>query len=177
MGRMRQIHFAFGYVLLVAYLVRVFMFFTGNKYARSGFPFVWRAQWRRQIGEQIWEYLTITPGRRYVGHNQLGALSYVFFVMVLGGAQILTGFAMYSESNPGGSWDRMVGWVTPLVGGSWGLHHWHHLFAWALLLFIPIHVYVVVFESILLKNGLISSIVTGRKFVRKEDVDSNTWIS
>ncbi|MEZ5366839.1 MAG: cytochrome b/b6 domain-containing protein [Bryobacterales bacterium] len=121
--------------------------------------------------------MTIRIGKRYVGHNQLGALSYILFVVMMGGAQLLTGFAMYSESNPGGFWDRMVGWVIPLLGGSWQVHQWHHLFTWGLLLFVMIHVYVVVLDSVLLKNGLLSSIITGRKFVRKDDVDSKTWIS
>lgn len=177
MGRVRQIHFIFGYVLLIAFVIRAYAFFFGNNYARSGFPFIWRKQWWGQIREQMIDYLTIRVGQRYIGHNQLGALSYIFFVMFLGFGQILTGFAMYSESNPGGFWDSMFGWVIPFCGGSWGLHHWHHLFAWGMLLFIPIHIYIVVLDSILLSNGLISSIVMGRKLVRGNDVDSKTWIS
>jgi len=177
MGRMRQLHFVFGYLLLIAFVIRVYGFFFGNNYARSGFPFIWRRQWWAQIREQLVDYLAIRVGKRYVGHNQLGALSYIFFVMFFGLGQILTGFAMYSESNPGGFWDGLVGWVIPLCGGSWGVHHWHHLFAWGMLLFIPIHVYIVVLDSILLSNGLISSIVMGRKLVRGDDVDSKTWIS
>jgi Ni/Fe-hydrogenase 1 B-type cytochrome subunit len=177
MGRVRQVHFSFGYVLLIAFLIRGYAFFFGNNYARSGFPFIWRKQWWGRIREQMTDYLVIRAGTRYVGHNQLGALTYMLLIGFLGVGQILTGFAMYSESNPGGFWDTMVGWVIPLCGGSWGLHHWHHLFAWGILLFVPIHIYVVVLDSILFRNGLISSIVMGRKLVRKDDVDSKTWIS
>jgi Ni/Fe-hydrogenase 1 B-type cytochrome subunit len=177
MGRMRQVHFAFGYVLLAAFLIRIYALFFDNSYARSGAPLFWRKEWWSQIAEQIVDYLRIRVARRHVGHNQLGGLSYVLFVVLLGSGQILTGFAMYSEPNPGGFWDSLVGWIIPLLGGSWALHHWHHLFAWGLLLFIPIHIYVVVLNSVLLENGLISSIFMGRKLVRKGDVDNTSWIS
>lgn len=177
MGRFRQIHFAFGYVFLFGFLLRFYWFFRGNNYARSGFPFFWRKEWWHQIFEQAWEYATLRFDSRYVGHNKLGGLSYILGVAFLGAAEILTGFAMYGESNPGGFWDRMVGWITPMVGGSYGLHHWHHLFAWGLLLFAAVHIYIVIVDSIFMDNGLLNSIFTGRKYVRKGDIDSDHWIN
>lgn len=177
MGRFRQIHFAFGYVFLVGVLLRAYWFFRGNNHARSGFPFVWRKQWWAQIREQSWEYATLHFDSRYVGHNQLGGLSYTFAIVFLGLGEILTGFAMYGESNPGGFWDRAAGWITPLLGGSYGLHHWHHLFAWGLLLFVAVHIYIVIVDSIFMDNGLLNSIFTGRKYVRKGDIDSNHWLN
>ncbi len=177
MGRMRQIHFGAGYVLLAAFAIRIYWFFAGNHYARSGFPFVWKKAWWTHLGEQAREYLTIRLTKRFVGHNQLGALSYLLFVGLMGGAEIATGFAMYSESNPGGFWSRVFGWVIPFCGGSYQTHQWHHFFAWGILLFIAIHIYIVVLDSIYLDNGMVGSIFTGRKFVRSTDADSKTWIS
>lgn len=177
MGRFRQIHFISGYVLLVAFIIRIYWFLMGNNYARSGFPFFWKASWWHQLAEQAWEYLTIRITQRFVGHNQLGALSYLVFVAGMGGAEILTGFAMYSESNPGGFWSKLTGWVIPLCGGSYQVHQWHHAFAWGILLFIGIHIYVVILDSIYLDNGMVGSIFTGRKFVRSSDADSKTWLS
>jgi Ni/Fe-hydrogenase 1 B-type cytochrome subunit len=177
MGRFRQIHFIAGYVLLFAFLIRIYWFFAGNNYARSGFPFFWRVSWWHHLMEQAWEYLTIRITQRFVGHNQLGALSYLIFVAGMGGAEIVTGFAMYGESNPGGFWSKLCGWVIPLCGGSYQVHQWHHIFAWGILLFIGIHIYIVVLDSIYLDNGMVGSIFTGRKYVRSTDVDSKTWLS
>lgn len=177
MGRVRQIHFIGGYVLLAAFMVRVYWFFAGNNYARSGFPFVWRKTWWKALYEQAFEYLTIRIESRFVGHNQLGALSYLMFIGALGGFEIVTGFAMYGESNPGGFWSTLCGWVIPMMGGSYQVHQWHHGAAWAFLAFIMIHIYIVVLDSIFLDNGMVGSIFTGRKYVRKSDADSDTWIS
>lgn len=177
MGRVRQIHFISGYVLLTSFVIRLYWFFAGNNYARSGFPFFWKATWWHELRAQAWEYLTIRITKRFVGHNQLGALSYLIFIAGMGGAEIATGFAMYSETNPGGFWSRIFGWVIPLCGGSYQVHQWHHFFAWGILLFIAIHIYIVVLDSIYLDNGMVGSIFTGRKYVRRSDADSNTWIS
>lgn len=177
MGWVRQVHFAAGYVLLFAFLLRVYWFFAGNNYARSGFPFFWKAHWWKELAEQAFEYLTIRIKSRFVGHNQLGALSYLFAIGVLGGGEILTGFAMYSESNPGGFWSRLTGWLIPAFGGSFNLHHWHHLFAWGILVFVFVHIYVVLLDSAYMDNGLVGSIFTGHKFVRKGDIDAKKWIS
>jgi Ni/Fe-hydrogenase 1 B-type cytochrome subunit len=67
--------------------------------------------------------------------------------------------------------------VIPLLGGSYQVHQWHHAFAWGIMIFIAIHIYIVILDSIYLDNGMVGSIFTGRKFVRKSDVDTNTWLS
>src|SRR5689334_25267217 len=38
MGRWRELHLLFGFILMLASVTRVYWFFTGNNYARSGFP-------------------------------------------------------------------------------------------------------------------------------------------
>ena len=45
MGSVRQIHFVAGYFLLFGFLLRIYCFYFGNNYSRSGFPFVWRREW------------------------------------------------------------------------------------------------------------------------------------
>jgi Ni/Fe-hydrogenase 1 B-type cytochrome subunit len=177
MGRVRQIHFIAAYVLLASFVLRLYWFFAGNNYARSGFPFIWRASWWRHVISQGIEYLTLRITQGFVGHNQLGALTYLIFIAGMGGAEIATGFAMYGETNPGGFWSSTFGWVIRLCGGSYQVHQWHHFFAWGILLFIALHIYIVILDSICLDNGMVGSIFTGRKYIRKSDVDSNTWLS
>jgi Ni/Fe-hydrogenase 1 B-type cytochrome subunit len=116
----------------------------------------------------MWDYLRFDFGTPHLGHNALGGLSYAIFVAALGAAQILTGFALYGESNPGGFWDGLAGWVIPLVGGSARTHMWHHLAAWGFVVFAILHVYIVMLDARQYRNGLLISMITGYKFKRVE---------
>ncbi len=177
MGRVRLLHFAAGLVFLISFLWRIYWFWMGNNYARSGFPFVWRRQWWLDLGRQATDYMRLHRGHVHLGHNALAGLLYTVFVIGLGWAQILTGLALYSESNPGGFWDRLTGWIIPLMGGSFRVHMWHHLFAWGFLVFAVLHIYIVLFDSHQYRNGLLSSIVSGFKFYEEGDLDHDEWLS
>jgi Ni/Fe-hydrogenase 1 B-type cytochrome subunit len=177
MGRVREVHFAFAFVFLISFLWRVYWFWMGNNYARSGFPFVWRRAWWRDLVTQARSYLSLRRGHVHLGHNALAGLTYTIFVIGLGWCQIFTGLALYSESNPGGFWDHLVGWVLPLCGGSFRTHMWHHMFSWAFIVFAVLHLYVVLFDSHQYRNGLLSSIVSGYKFYEEGDLDHDSWLS
>src|SRR5579864_8011168 len=176
MGKMRLLHFAFGYALLVGIAIRVYWFFAGNNYARSGFPFFWRASWYKAVFQQVVDYLHLERGHIHIGHNSLAGVSYVaFFAMC--GFEGVTGLALYGESNPGGFWDKLVGWSIPLMGGSFRVHMWHHLVAWFIVVFVLFHIYIVLYDVQLYKNGLVDSIIAGPKFVEPGDHDADKWIS
>ncbi len=177
MARVRQIHFLFAYLFVINFVWRIYWFWMGNNYARSGFPFVWRAQWWRDLVGQAADYLRLQRGHVHLGHNALGGLSYTVFVIALGWAQIFTGLALYSETVPGRGWDRVVGWVIPLLGGSFQVRMWHHLFAWGFVVFAILHVYIVFYDGQQYKNGLVTAIVSGEKFYCDGDLDHDTWLS
>lgn len=177
MGRIREIHFVAGYALLFGFLIRVYWFYAGNNYSRSGFPFVWKAAWWNDLRAQAWQYLKLERGHVHLGHNALAGLAYTVFVVGLGWIQIFTGLALYSESNPGGFWDTAVGWIIPLLGGSWRVHVWHHTCAWGFVVFAILHLYIVMFDSHQFKNGLIGSIISGYKFYEEGDLDHDRWLS
>ncbi|MBI5085212.1 MAG: Ni/Fe-hydrogenase, b-type cytochrome subunit [Acidobacteria bacterium] len=177
MGYVRMIHFISGYVLLISFLIRSYWFWVGNNYARSGFPFVWKASWWADLKAQALKYLKLHRGNVHLGHNAMGGLAYTIFVIGLGWFMILTGLALYSESNPGGFWSTLVGWLIPLFGGSMQLRMWHHTVAWSFVVFAVIHIYVVMFDSGHYNNGLISSIVSGFKFWEEGDLDNDRWVS
>lgn len=173
MARIRQIHFIAAYVFLVAFLWRIYWFWFGNKYCRSGFPYLWRPSWWKNLFGQAWGYLRGNFGRAHMGHNALAGLTYTIFAIGLGWAQIFTGFALYGESNPGGFWDTLVGWVIPLLGGSFQTHMWHHLFSWGFLVFVIAHVYIVLLDTRQYNNGLISSMIAGWKYRRAGEHDDD----
>ena len=166
MGWMRFAHFTAAAVFCVAFAWRIAWFWLGNKYARSGFPYVWRARWWQSLFGQLSSYMRYDFGRPDVGHNALAGLSYVVFVIGLGLGQIVTGFALFGESNPGGLADSLFGWALACFGGSFRTHMWHNLFAWGFLLFTVLHLYIVILDDRQYRNGLIASMITGRKVVK-----------
>jgi len=177
MGYVREAHFIFAYIFLFGFIVRSYWFWTGNNYARSGFPMVWRPAWWKDLSQQAAEYAKTKPGPPHLGHNALAGLSYTLVVIALGGCQILTGFALYSEHNPGGFWDRAVGWIIPLIGSPQTTRTWHHMFAWMFVCFFLVHIYIVLFDGTWYRNGLISSMISGFKYYKDGDKDNTGWIS
>lgn len=176
MGKMRLLHFAFGFALVLGVTIRAYWFFAGNNYARSGFPFFWRVAWYKALLRQVIDYTHLERGHIHIGHNSLAGVSYVgFFAMC--GFEGVTGLALYGESNPGGFWDKLVGWTTPLLGGSFRVHMWHHLVAWLIVVFVVFHIYIVIYDVFLYRNGLVDSIIAGPKFYEPGDHDADKWIS
>jgi Ni/Fe-hydrogenase 1 B-type cytochrome subunit len=176
MGWMRKIHFTAGFIFAVSWMARAYWFFFGNNYARSGFPMFWRAQWWRDLWRQLWEYLKLKRGPVHLGHNALAGLSYSVGVVFLGAFQIATGFALYSQDAPKGPMNRIFGFLLPLLGGPFSVTGLHLLAAWLIASFVILHVYIVLYDSTQYRNGLISAIITGRKFYQKDDVVQDTWL-
>jgi Ni/Fe-hydrogenase 1 B-type cytochrome subunit len=54
---------------------------------------------------------------------------------------------------------------------------WHHLVAWLIVVFVLFHIYIVLYDVQLYKNGLVDSIIAGPKFVEPGDHDADKWIS
>jgi Ni/Fe-hydrogenase 1 B-type cytochrome subunit len=171
MGRFREIHFAAAYFLLASFLYRSYWFWAGNKYSRSGFPKLWAGHWWKAVINQSIEYMKVERGQAHLGHNSLAGFSYFAMVGAGGLFMIVTGFAMYGETNRGGFWDSLFGWVIPLLGGSYRTHLWHHACAWVFVMFVLVHLYMTVFASLRFKNGEVSSIISGDKFYRDGDID------
>lgn len=176
MGKFRLLHFAFGFALVFGVALRVYWFFVGNNYARSGFPMFWKTSWYKAVFQQVVDYMHLNRGHIHIGHNSLAGFSYAaFFAMC--GYEGITGLALYGESNPGGFWDKLVGWTTPLLGGSFRVHTWHHFVAWLIMVFVVFHLYIAIYDVTLYKNGLVDSIIGGSKFYEPGDHDADKWIS
>lgn len=167
MGWIRFIHFVTAYVFVVNLAIRMYWSFSGNKYAtwRSLFPFS-NEQITRLFRQMSFYALISRKPPHETGHTPLAGIVY-FLLLVLCGFSVLTGFALYSLSNPGGIMNLMFGWVfsiftipvTRLI---------HHLIMWLLLYFAILHVYIVLFLNSVEKNGILGSIFDGYKFVETE---------
>jgi len=169
MGWMRFLHFTAAGVFVATAIVRVYWLFAGNQFERWKALFPVRKQDWINGRKQVKFYLMIQPEKapHYLGHNPLQQFSYTGMYTVAI-AQVITGFAMYGQSRPGGLWYTLFGWVVPLLGGIQVVHFVHHVLTWAFLIFIPIHIYLALRADLLERTGTISSIISGGRFVRSD---------
>jgi Ni/Fe-hydrogenase 1 B-type cytochrome subunit len=166
MGWVRALHFGAAATLVGTAIVRAYWLFAGNRFEswKALFP-VRPIDWVH-LFKQVKYYLMIQPEKapQYLGHNPLQQLSYtaLYGVALL---QVVTGFAMYGQADPGSFFFRAFGWIGPLFGGMPVVRLVHHVATWVFCAFVPIHVYLALRADLLERGGSISSIVTGGRFV------------
>lgn len=166
MGYIRFAHFAAAYIFAVGMLGRVYWAFVGNAHARELFsvPVRSRQFWGDLKNVLLW-YLFMAPRpQRFVGHNPLARLMMFSMFLLTAIFMIVTGFALYGEGLQAGSWaDHLFGWVLPLLGQSQGVHTWHHLGMWVMVIFIVLHVYAAIREDIMSRQSIVSTMISGHR--------------
>ncbi len=171
MAWLRYIHLSSAYLFFANFIFRMYWaLFGGDKYARFGGFKPWKFKWwGKPFKEQMASYLFLTSKEpHYMGHNPVAAIMYFIFVLCGSIIMIITGFALYSENNPGGFLAVLFGWVIPLVGSSYNLHSIHHLTAWLFPVFFITHIYAVVRHDIVDRTSVTSSMITGYKVELEE---------
>ena len=166
MGWVRFTHFSAAAVLVMTALVRAYWLLMGNKYERLPALFPMRPRDWVNLVKMVKFYLMIEPEKapRYLGHNPLQQLSYTG-MYAIAATMALTGFALYGQATPGGVIYSLTNWIGPLFGGMPVVRFVHHALTWTFLIFIPIHVYLAIRADHLERTGVISSIVSGGRFV------------
>jgi Ni/Fe-hydrogenase 1 B-type cytochrome subunit len=163
MSFVRAVHFATAYIFTVSFLVRIYWAFVGNEYSRWNifFPFV--GPRRKDLIGCIQYYLfwrvECPPA---AGHSASAALSYLI-LFVLYAVEIITGFALLSQSHPPSFfWTVMGGWSLHLAAAPM-LRLVHHLIMWAIIIFAVIHVYIGWLNDLAERKFVMSSIFGGYK--------------
>jgi Ni/Fe-hydrogenase b-type cytochrome subunit len=169
MGWVRFLHFLAAALLVMTGIVRVYWLFAGNRYERLLALFPIRPRDWVHMFQQVKYYLMIRPhdAPQYLGHNPMQQLSYTGIYLVAA-VMVVTGFAMYGQSNPDGISYALFGWLGPLFGGMQVVRFVHHVLTWVFVIFFPVHVYLAMRADILEHGGSISSIVSGGRFVRSD---------
>jgi len=169
MGTMRFIHLVAASVFIAAFLLRMYWFFEGNKWAawRAFLP-IRREQWRG-IGDMVAYYTFFRRNIVHViGHNALATATYTVMYLVMF-VEILTGLALYSYTVSNRVLSFFIGWLPRLIDISY-LRLGHFLIMFAFFIFVIHHVYSAVLVSSEERNGLIESIFTGYKFLPEAEV-------
>lgn len=166
----RLVHFSFAYVLLISVLVRSIWFFIGNRYSSWRMFFPWATKKGRANAKKFFDFYTFT-GRAIpyeVGHNALACMAYagVFTLYIV---QIVSGFTLYGQLSPGGFWDTLFG---PLLSGigNQTLRLTHHMAMYLLWGFVINHLYSAWLMDLKEKNGTVSSMFGGYKYIDPEEL-------
>lgn len=165
MGWMRFIHFAAGAVLVMTAIVRAYWLFAGNKFTRFPALFPVRPRdWSNMVKQVKYYLLMEDRPPHYLGHNPMQQMSYTGMYLVAL-VMVISGFAMYGQSNPSGVFYKAFNWVGIMMGGMQVVRFVHHAATWLFLIFIPVHIYLALRADNLERSGVISSIITGGRFV------------
>lgn len=170
MGRMRFVHFVAAAVLVMTGIVRVYWLFAGNRFERLRALFPFTPHNLKNLVRTALGYLTLSPDRApvYVGHNPLQQLLYTAtYLTTL--VMVVTGFTLYGQSNPGGFFHTTLSWVPPLFGGLQVVRLVHHALTYGFIIFIIFHVYFGIRADYVERAGIISSIITGGRYIAGND--------
>lgn len=137
--RYRDVHVALGYLLLALIGFRIVWGLIGTRYARFR-SFAFRLS---QVLSYLRSLLRGSP-QHYVGHNPAGSWV-IFGLLLLGVLTGVTGYATYNE----------------LVGEAF--EELHETFASAMLALVALHVGGVMVSSLLHRENLVVSMLSGYK--------------
>ncbi len=188
---LKELHAYVGLFFVVTLSLRIIWGFAGNRYARWSDVIPWgAARWRDIWGNIRW----LLSGLRgappvAVGHNPLASLFYcALFVVLIG--QAVTGLVLAGEH-----FDMLPGRLLAAVlrGGITGyayahevehvgdgteesalvegLEELHEFGFYFIIFFIAAHLAGLVLHEIGERRGLLSSMITGRKYFRRDELD------
>lgn len=163
---MRSWHLIFGFLLICVTLGKfyLFIFDKQSKTERVSFwDFISPKVWIKQIKY----YLLIGKHSHLKGaYNPLQFMAYagVYFAILL---ISLTGLILHMHvyhEGLGGFLYEMLSPVEVLMGGLSMVRQIHHISMWIFIIFLPIHIYLSIFNSIYGKSGAMDSIISGYKW-------------
>jgi Ni/Fe-hydrogenase 1 B-type cytochrome subunit len=171
MGNMRFVHNLFGIFLLFIFLWRIYLAFFSSFHSDWKDFFAWAD--RKCTFEQIKFYLLIRkdapPHTCLYGPMQsLAYLGLMFLVLVI----VVTGLIMMGAGYHAGITAlsyKILRPVENLMGGLAVVRYIHHVFTWLFILFTVVHVYMAFWYDAILKEGTISSMVSGDLFEKEQE--------
>ncbi len=165
-AKFRMWHEIFGFLLIAVtiYKAYLFLFDKISKKERVAIldvlnPIIWY----RQI--KYYLFLGEHPHLRGA-YNPVQFVAYVglYFLVFL---VSLTGLILYVHVYHDGLGGAMFDLLRPIevmMGGLAAVREIHHIAMWGILIFVPVHIYMAVFNSVMGREGAIDSIISGYRF-------------
>ncbi|TET88860.1 MAG: Ni/Fe-hydrogenase, b-type cytochrome subunit [Sulfurovum sp.] len=164
-------HYIFGFILLAAAILRLYLFFFGKNHegeTRSIKDVLSLKSWITQIKS----YFFIGELQKKGIYGPVQFVTY-FAITILVFLTVLTGFILYSNvyhQEFGGLIYGPLSVVTSWFGGLAQVRLIHHITMWGFIIFVPIHVYMVVWSAIRFKHNALDVMFTGYDYhLRKEE--------
>lgn len=172
MGGFRFVHELFGMIFLALLLLRIYLFFGGNKW-EGWRQFIPLSKERfHEIVEVMKFYCFMRPEPvSKIGHNQMAALSYVgiYLLMLI---EILTGLVMYQRLLDNAFLRTLVGWIPSLLSLQ-NIRMLHFLLMYVFFAFAIFHVHLCMLVSRAEKRGLMDSIFIGFKVIPVKEIEKD----
>lgn len=166
MSWMRFFHSVSAYALMLGLVVRVYLAFN------SAFDRDWKDfgifRNLRDLPDIIGYYLFIKGTHKdYRKYNPLQTFAYLFIAfMIIFTA--FTGAALYKGKAFGIiDTQKSFMWVNTLLGGESYTRIWHFLSMWVFIIFVGVHVYMSILQTLVNKDKTFTSIFTGYKLKKK----------
>lgn len=166
----RNVHLIMGFVLIAISCFRIYLFIFDKKSLPERISFGQVIDPKVWIG-QLKAYLFIGAHPHINGaYNPLQFVTY-FFLAILVLLMSLTGIVLYYNVYGDGLGAILAfcfKWVEVLCGGLANVRNIHHILTWAFVIFIPVHIYMAVWNSLKYPNGGVDAMVSGMRYT--EDV-------
>lgn len=174
-GTIRYIHFLAAYLLLSAFLLRLYWGIVGNRFARwTGMFPATISRWKgigREFQDLLWPRGRF---RVYTGHSPLANVIYLFTYAGIVFA-LVSGFTLYAQAQYTPLWRWASGWGLWLFGNNLNnVHYLHHIALWIFACYLVIHLYLVVYTLMVSRTTEIDTMISGGKFVLKEELSQSS---
>jgi Ni/Fe-hydrogenase 1 B-type cytochrome subunit len=172
MGWIRFVHEAFGMAFIGFFLIRMYLFFAGDRWVRwQAMVPLHKSQWKEMIQVmKFYAFMRPTPVAK-VGHNAMAAASYIgIYTLVL--VEIITGLTMYNWLAHSRVLGFFVGWVPRLLSIQ-NIRLVHFCLMFVFIAFGILHVHLCLVVSSAEKRGLLDSIFTGYKVIPVNELDED----
>lgn len=165
------VHYTTGFVLIAAAMLRIYLFFFGKNHegeTRSLKDVLSLKSWIIQLKS----YFFIGELQKKGIYGPLQFATY-FMIMVMVILTVLTGLILYSNvyhQGLGGMIYEPLSYVAKWMGGLAQVRLIHHITMWGFIIFVPIHVYMVIWSAIRFKHNALDVMFTGYDYhLKKED--------
>ena len=161
----RSFHVIAGFLLISVSFFRLYLFFTSkSKGERVSFRYLFDIKiWIGQIKNYL--FLGAHPHIKGI-YNPIQFFAYFSFAMLILIIS-LSGVILYYHTYHNGLGEVlafMFKWLEVALGGLANVRVIHHIATWAIILFIPVHIYMVVWNAIKHPDGGADSIVGGYRY-------------
>jgi len=168
-AKFRMWHQIAGFLLIAVTIFKTYLFLIDKvsiKERMAFLDFISPKVWFQQI--KYYLFLGEHPELRGA-YNPLQFVAYiVLYAMII--ATCITGLVLYVHNFHEGLGGLLYDYMRPLevmMGGLAMVREIHHIAMWGILIFVPVHIYMAIFNSIMGREGSIDSIISGYKFEKK----------